>query len=104
MPIPEFLPSIRESETITCQRCHTRQYPRNGTCIRCHTALSLHYVSFQIDSLLVPGSEDDKMHLARWIGILLGRASGVRSSTSGRSERAGTARRPAYSCPFVRDC
>lgn len=71
MPIPEFLPSIRESETITCERCHTRQFPRNGTCIRCQTALSLRYVSFQIDTLLDPCSEDCKEHLASSIGVLL---------------------------------
>ena len=71
MPTVQFLPSIRDSETITCQRCHTCQYPRNGTCIRCRTALNLHYVSLQIDTLLDPCSEDCKEHLASSIGVLL---------------------------------
>ena len=71
MPIPEFLPSIHESETITCQRCHTCQYPRNGTCIRCHAALRLHDVSLQIDTLPDPCSKDCKEHLASSIGVLL---------------------------------
>ena len=71
MPTLQFLPSIRDSETITCRRCNTRQFPRNGTCIRCHSALTLHYVSFQIDTLLDPCSEDCKQHLASSIGVLL---------------------------------
>ena len=71
MPTLQFLPSIRDSETITCRRCNTRQFPRNGTCIRCHTALSLHYVSFRIDTLLNPCSKDCKRNLASSIGVLL---------------------------------
>ncbi len=68
---PKFLPSIRDSETITCRRCNLRQFPRNGTCIRCHADLGLDYVIFQIDILLDPCSEDDKIHLAHWIGVLV---------------------------------
>ena len=40
MPTLEFLPSIRDSETVTCRRCNTRQYPKNN-CIRCHCNLAL---------------------------------------------------------------
>lgn len=71
MPNPKFLPPIRDSETITCKRCHTRKYPKNGTCIRCHSALALHYVSFQIDALLDSCSQDCKEHIASSIGVLL---------------------------------
>ena len=71
MPTLQFLPSIRDSETITCRRCNTRQYPTNGKCIRCHAALGLDYVSIEIDTLLDPRSEGDKKQLARLIGILL---------------------------------
>jgi uncharacterized paraquat-inducible protein A len=41
MPTLEFLPSIRDSETITCRRCNTRQYPKNGACVRCRCALNV---------------------------------------------------------------
>ena len=71
MPTLQFLSSIRDSETITCRRCNTRQFPTNGTCIRCHTALGLDYVSFEIDALLDPFSEDDQKQLVRSIGFLL---------------------------------
>ena len=74
MPTLEFLPSIRDSETVTCQRCKFRQYPRNGasgTCIRCQTPLGLEYVRLEIDTLLDPCLEDAKKHLARSIGNLL---------------------------------
>ena len=74
MPSPKFLPSIRDSETVTCPRCKARQYPRNGasgTCVRCHTPLGLEYVRLEIDTLLDPCSEDVKKHLARSIGDLL---------------------------------
>ena len=63
MPTMDFLPSIRDSETITCLRCHTRQFPRNGTCVRCHQALGLEY-------LMVPIGDHPKQ-LARSIGFLL---------------------------------
>jgi hypothetical protein len=73
MSTPQFLSSIRESETITCRRCNTRQFPRNGVCIACQTALKLDYVSFQIDTLLASRSGNDKKQLARSIGDLLRR-------------------------------
>jgi hypothetical protein len=71
MPTLQFLPSIRDSETTTCQRCKTIQFPRNGKCIHCQTDLKLDYVILEIDTLLDPSSEDDKKQLARRIGILL---------------------------------
>jgi hypothetical protein len=71
MPNPKFLPSIRDSETITCQSCNARQFPRNGTCIRCQYPLNLDYVSLDIDALLDSCSEDAKKHIARSIGDLL---------------------------------
>ena len=71
MPNPQFLSSIRGSETITCRQCNTRQYPRNGRCIRCHSDLKLDFVSLRIDSLPDPDLEVSKEHLARVIGTLL---------------------------------
>jgi hypothetical protein len=46
MPILQFLPSIRESETVTCRRCKTRQYPKDGNCVRCHCSLGVEYLFF----------------------------------------------------------
>lgn len=71
MSNPKFLPSLRDSETVTCQRCNASQYPRNGTCIRCQTPLGLDYVSLEIGTLLDPCSEDHKKQIARGIGMLL---------------------------------
>jgi hypothetical protein len=71
MPTLQFLPSIRDGETITCRRCNTRQYPNNGNCIRCHRSLGVDYVSFQIGALFDPRPEDHSKHLASWIGDLL---------------------------------
>lgn len=71
MPSPKFLPSIRDSETVTCPRCHARQFPRNGTCIRCQSPLGLDYVSLELNTLLDPYSKDHKKQLAIGIGILL---------------------------------
>ena len=67
----KFLPSIRDCETITCQRCNTRQYPRNGACVVCRTPLKLEYAILRIDSLLNSDSDVSKEHLARVIGNLL---------------------------------
>ena len=71
MPTPQFLPSIRDSETITCRRCNTRQYPKNGNCIRCHCSLGVDYVSFQIGALFDSRPEDHSKQLARRVGDLL---------------------------------
>jgi Helix-turn-helix domain len=71
MPTLQFLPSIRDSETITCWRCNTCQYPRNGECIRCHCTLRVDYLTLQIGAPLDPHLEYDHKHLARWIGVLL---------------------------------
>lgn len=70
MPTLEFLPSIRESEAITCHRCNLRQYPKNS-CVRCHCKLGIEYVTFEIGALLDPRSENYHKQLARWIGELL---------------------------------
>ena len=66
---PQFLSSIRGSETTTCKKCNARQFPRNGRCIRCNSALDLDYVRF--DSLRDSDLEFSKEHLARMIGKLL---------------------------------
>lgn len=71
MPSLEFLPSIRDSEVVTCRRCNTRQFPRNGTCSRCGSALGVHYLSLPIGTLPDTSTEDREKHLARWIGLLL---------------------------------
>ena len=73
MPTLEFLPSIRDNETITCQRCKTRQYPSNGACARCRCALNVDYLSFSVDTLLESHAEDQERWLANWIGVLLRR-------------------------------
>jgi hypothetical protein len=71
MPTLQFLPSIRDSETVTCRRCHTRQYPKNGNCVRCHCNLGVHYLNLQILAPLDPRSESHHGQLARSIGDLL---------------------------------
>jgi ribosome-binding protein aMBF1 (putative translation factor) len=70
MPTLQFLPSIRESETVTCRRCNTRQYPRTN-CARCHCSLEVNYVSLQLGALLDLRPEDHLEQLARSIGELL---------------------------------
>ena len=71
MPTLQFLPSLRDSEAVTCRRCNTRQYPTNGNCIRCHHSLGVDYVSFQIGARLDTRPEDLSKQLACWIGDLL---------------------------------
>jgi hypothetical protein len=71
MPKIQFLPSIRDSETVTCRRCSTRQYPKDGACIRCRSALGVDYLSLPIGVSLASHAEDHERHLARWIGVLL---------------------------------
>jgi hypothetical protein len=71
MPTLQFRPSIRDSETVTCWRCNTRQYPKGGACVRCRSALGVDYLSLPIGTLLDPHTEDREKHLARWIGVLL---------------------------------
>jgi hypothetical protein len=70
MPTLEFLPSIRDSEAITCRCCNLRQYPKNS-CVRCHCKLGIEYVTFEIGAPLDPCSENYHKQLARWIGELL---------------------------------
>jgi hypothetical protein len=70
MPAFQFVPSIRDSETVTCGRCNTRQYP-NGACVRCRSALGVVYLSLPMSTLLTPQTQDPKKHLACWIGVLL---------------------------------
>jgi hypothetical protein len=67
----QFLPSIRESETITCLRCNTRQYPRNGNCLRCHSPLALQYLKIDIDSLLGSCPHQQRDQLASSMGMVL---------------------------------
>lgn len=71
MPTLKFLPSIRDSETVTCQRCNMRQYPKDGNCVRCRSALGVRYLSLPISTLLDPHMDDREKHLAHWIGVLL---------------------------------
>ena len=67
----QFLPSIRDSETVICQRCHTAQFPRKGTCIKCHCALGLDYLNLQVSNLLNPRTVHDERQLARSVGVIL---------------------------------
>jgi hypothetical protein len=67
----QFLPSIRDSEIVICRRCNTRQYPRNGVCVRCHRALGLDYLNLEINTWLNPRTAHDERQLARLLGILL---------------------------------
>lgn len=67
----DLLPSIRDSETITCLRCRTRQYPRSGICVRCHRPLGLEYLVVPIDDLLSCSAGDHHEQLARTIGLML---------------------------------
>src|ERR1019366_7974135 len=71
MPTLDFLPSIRDSETITCPRCRTRQYPRSGTCVRCRRPLGLEYLVVPIDGLLSCCAGDHHEQVARTIGFML---------------------------------
>lgn len=71
MPTLDFLPSLRDSETITCPRCRTRQYPRSGTCARCHRPLGLEYLVVPIDTLLCCCPAEQHEQLARSIGSTL---------------------------------
>jgi DNA-binding XRE family transcriptional regulator len=70
MPTLQFIPSIRDSETVICWRCNTRQYPRIN-CVRCHSALNVDYASFQLGALFDPRIEDQSKQLALSIGGLL---------------------------------
>ena len=70
MPKVQFIPSIRDSETVTCRHCNMRQYPRRE-CARCHSALDVNYLSLPIDALLNPRTEDYTKQLACSIGNLL---------------------------------
>lgn len=67
----DFLPSIRDSETIMCLRCRTPQYPRDGACVRCHRPLGLEYLVVPMDSSLSCRSADQHEQLARSIGLML---------------------------------
>ena len=67
----QFLPSIRDSETITCRRCNTRQYPRSGNCIACHHSLPLRYVKIDIDSLLSSCPQEQRNQIAQSMGMVL---------------------------------
>ena len=67
----QFLPSIRDSETVICRRCNTRQYPRSGTCVRCDCALGLDYLNLQVGTRLDVRTAQGEKQLARSIGILL---------------------------------
>jgi ribosome-binding protein aMBF1 (putative translation factor) len=67
MPGFKFLPSIRDSETITCPRCQSAQYQRNGACIKCKNPLKLEYLTLPVESLL-NDPDVSKEHLARMVG------------------------------------
>ena len=71
MPGLKFFPSIRDSETITCPKCQSAQYQRNGTCIVCNTPLRLEYLTLEVDSLLNSDLGISKQYLARMIGDFL---------------------------------
>jgi ribosome-binding protein aMBF1 (putative translation factor) len=67
----QFLPSIRDSETIICPRCKTYQYPRNGACVRCHYPLTLQYLKIDVNSLLSSCPREQRNQLARSMGIMI---------------------------------
>jgi ribosomal protein L40E len=67
----QFLPSIRDNETITCRRCNTRQYPRSGSCIACHYSLPLRYVKIEIDSLLGSCPQEQRNQIAHSMGTVV---------------------------------
>jgi hypothetical protein len=67
----QFLHSIRESETVTCRRCNTRQYPRNGACVRCQASLPLEYLTIQLDTLINSYSAERRNQLAHGLGLAL---------------------------------
>lgn len=71
MPIPQFQPSVRHSETVTCRQCNCRQYPKNGSCIRCQCTLNVGYLTLEIGAPHNLCSEDHSKQLARSIGDLL---------------------------------
>ena len=71
MSILRFLPSISDSEVITCGRCNTRQFPRNGKCIRCHCTLNVAYLVFQTEPSSEDRSENPHKKLAHKVGALL---------------------------------
>jgi DNA-binding XRE family transcriptional regulator len=73
MPGLKFLPSIRDSETITCPRCKSAQFQRNGSCVACRTPLKLEYLTLPIEALLNSDLDVSKEHLARVIGDFLRR-------------------------------
>lgn len=66
----QFLPSLRDTETITCARCNRRQYPRNGACIACHSPLPLRYLKIDIDGLESSCPQEQRDHLARRMGMV----------------------------------
>lgn len=66
-----FLASIRDCESIICQKCRRVQYPRNGRCVACNSALKLDFVSLRIDALQAPDSGISKDHVAQVTGTLL---------------------------------
>ena len=70
MPTFQFLPSIRDSETITCPHCNTSQYTR-AACIRCRNPLGVEYVKFRTNISLNLCSEDHSKQLVHSIGNLL---------------------------------
>ena len=67
----QFLSSISERETTTCRRCNTRQFIKNGNCVRCHCPLNVSYVVFQIEAPPEALSEDRQKQLAHQVGALL---------------------------------
>lgn len=67
----KFLPSIHDSETVTCPRCNLSQYPRRGTCVRCQAPLGLECLSLAIDDLFGSYPEDHKKQIACGIGMLI---------------------------------
>jgi ribosomal protein L40E len=67
----QFLPSIRDNETITCRRCNTRQYPRSGNCIACHHSLPLRYVKIDIDNLHGSCPQEQRNQIAHSVGTLV---------------------------------
>lgn len=67
----QFLPSIRDTETVTCRRCKRPQYPRGGDCIACHYPLPLRYLKFEIDNLQRSRPGEQRNQIAHSMGMVI---------------------------------
>jgi hypothetical protein len=71
MPSFRFLPSILDSQVVTCRRCLRPQYARHGKCLHCHAQLPIEFVDVELSTPLDPHSEDHQKQLAHLVGSFL---------------------------------